>query len=108
MAVGVDCWRRRHRGTGHISRVTVHSLVRVPTGELGGWGSGKKQLLHHLLILIHIIHIAISLVGVIKIRFIDGVLSGPVRVGGDAGASAPIAHDCVARTAGSLVHPMGV
>lgn len=108
MTVGVDCWRRRHGGTGHVSRVTVRSLVRIPTSELGGGRGGKKQLLHHLLILIHIVRIAISPVSVVEIGLINAILSGPVRVRGDAGASAPIAHDRIARTAGSPVRPLGV
>jgi hypothetical protein len=42
MTVRVDCWRRRHRGTRHIARVAVCSLMRIPSGKLGGGRAGKE------------------------------------------------------------------
>ena len=108
MTVGVHSWRRRHRGTRHIARVAVRSLMRTPSNKLGRGRSGKQQIFHHPLILVHIIHIAISLVGVVGIGLIDAILSGPARVGGDARASAPIAHNCVTRIVGSPLRPLHV
>lgn len=104
MTVGMHGWGRRHRGTGHISRIAVYSLVRVPASRLGG-GSGKEQLFYHLLILIHVVRIAISRMGVVETCLIDAILSGPVRVGSNAGAPAPIAHGRVTRMASSPLRP---
>jgi len=104
-AVGMHGWRRRHGRTRHVSRVTIRSLVRVAAGKLGGGRGGKEQIFHHALILIHVIHIAISLLSVVEIRLINAILSGPVRARGDTGASAPITHDRVTRMASSPLCP---
>lgn len=105
VAVGMRCWRRGHRRTCHISRVAIRSLMRIPTRKLGGGRSGKEQLFHHPFVLIHIVHIAISLLGVVEICLINAILSGPARVGGNAGASAPITHDRVISMASSPLRP---
>jgi hypothetical protein len=101
VVVGMHGWRRRHRRTRHMSRVTIRSLVRIPTSKLGGGRSGKEQFFHHPLILIHIIHIAISLLSVVEICLINAILSGPARAGSNTGASAPITHDRITRMASS-------
>ena len=108
LTVGMHGWRRRHRGTRHISRVTIRSLVRVLTSKLGGRRSRKEELFHHPLILVHIIHIAFSLLGVVEIRLINAILSGPARVGSNAGASAPITHGRIRRMASSPLRPRDV
>jgi hypothetical protein len=106
VTVGMDGWRRSHWGTRHMARITVRPLVGVPTRKLRGGRSGKEQFFHHPLILVHIIHIAISLLGVVEVRLINAILSGPARAGGDTGASAPIAHDHVTMEANFPLRPL--
>lgn len=105
MTVGVDGRRRRDRRTRHIARVAICSLVRGPARKLGGGRSGKEQLFHHPLILIHIVHIAISRLDVVVVCLVDAILPGPARAGGDAGAPAPVTHDRITRVASSPLRP---
>lgn len=108
MAVRVDGWRGGYRRARHVARATVCSLVGMPTRKLRRGRGGEEQFFYHPLILVHIIRIAISLVGVVEIGLVDAILSGPLRARGDAGASAPIAHDRFTRITGTPLGPMHV
>lgn len=108
VTIRMDGRRRRYWGAGHIARVAIGSLVGISTGDLGRGRSRQEQLFHHPLVLVRIIHIAISLVSVIEISLIDAILPGPSRAGSDTGAPAPVSHDRFARVTSPPLGPMHV
>jgi len=108
VTVGMDGWRRRRWGTRHIARVAVRALVGMSTGELGRGRSRKEQLFYHPLVLVHIVHIAISRLSVVEVGLINTILPGPARAGSDTGTSAPIACDHITGMASSPLRPRDV